>query len=239
MNAPQTGFAPLDWFLALLDSWGYLIVTGFTVFENLFVIGSFTPGETVVMAAGFVTVKGSLNLWFVGTASLIGTLTGTNLSYYFGRRGGRQALIRYGGRFLDEERILAAEEYFEQHGSKTILLSRFAAGFKNIMPMLAGASRMNLLVFEAWTLLGALIYTTLMVALGRIFAENFDRALAVARNITWFGLFLLVCMVGFLVWGRRRLFERRVERLAETAEIVEERVGDDAFADRVPDDEHA
>jgi membrane protein DedA with SNARE-associated domain len=43
----QTGIPVLDWFLAALDSWGYLIVLAFTVFENLFVVGSLTPGETV------------------------------------------------------------------------------------------------------------------------------------------------------------------------------------------------
>ena len=113
MNAPQTGFALLDWFLALLETWGYLIVFLFTVSENIFVIGSFTPGETVVMAAGFVSVGGALNPWLVGIASVIGTLTGSNLSYWFGRRGGRDALVRWGGRFFDEERILAAEDAHE------------------------------------------------------------------------------------------------------------------------------
>jgi membrane protein DedA with SNARE-associated domain len=216
--APQTGFAPLDWFLAALDGWGYLIVTGFTIFENLFIIGSFTPGETVVMAGGFMSVHGSLSMWWVGICSLVGTLTGSNLSYFFGRRGGRDALLRYGGRFFDEERLIAAEEYFERHGSKTVLISRFAAGFKNAVPVLAGASRMRLWVFELYTLAGALMYTTLMITLGRVFAENFDRALDIARNITWFGFFLLVAMASFLLWSRHRFISRRDQRLLAEAE---------------------
>lgn len=213
MMVPQTGFAPLDWFLRALDAWGYLIVAGFTVFENLFVIGSFTPGETVVMGAGFVSEMGGLNPWFVGLSSLLGTMAGSNLSYWFGRRGGREALIKWGGRFIDEEQITAAEEYFELHGNKTVLVSRFAAGFKNLVPVLAGASRMRLWIFELYTFIGALIYTTLMVMLGRIFAEEFDRALAIARNLTWFGLLVLLVMVGLVLWGRKRLIRRRVDRL--------------------------
>ena len=219
---PQTGFAPLDWFLSLLDAWGYLIVAGFTVSENLFVLGSFTPGETVVMAAGFVSKAGGLNPWLVGVSSLVGTLIGSNASYWFGRHGGRDALLKWGGRFVDEERIIAAEEYFEMHGNKTVLISRFAAGFKNFVPVVAGASRMRLWIFEVYTLIGAVAYTTLMVMLGRIFAENFDRALAVARNITWFGFILLLAMIGFIIWGRRRLIERKVEQLVEVAEIEAE-----------------
>jgi len=225
--APQTGFAPLDWFLSLLDAWGYLIVTGFTVFENLFVIGSFTPGETVVMAAGFMTIKGSLNEYVVAACSLLGTLTGANLSYLLGRRGGRDALLRWGGRFFDEEKLAAAEEYFESHGSKTVLISRFAAGFKNAVPVIAGASRMRVWVFEAYTLAGAILYTTLMVVLGRIFAENFDRALEIARNITWFGFFLLLAMIAFLLYGRHKLIRSKVERLAAEHEAEEAAARDD------------
>jgi len=225
---PQTGFAPLDWFLALLDTWGHLIVFGFTIFENLFVIGSFVPGETVVMAAGFVSAGGHLNPWLVGISSMVGTLTGSNISYWFGRRGGRAALIRWGGKFFDEERILAAEEYFELHGNKTVLVSRFAAGFKNFVPVIAGVSHMRVWIFELYTFVGALMYTTLMVMLGRIFADNFDRAITIARDITWFGLFVLVVMVGVVLWGRHRYIERKVELLAEQAAMDE---ADEARAD--------
>lgn len=216
--APETGVAIIDWFLRALDSWGYLIVALFTISENLFVIGSFTPGETVVMAAGFVSKMGGLNAWIVGLASLIGTMTGSNVSYLFGRRGGREALLKWGGKFFDEEHITAAEEYFELHGNKTVLVSRFAAGFKNFVPVIAGVYRMRVWIFELYTFIGALIYTTLMVTLGVVFADNFDRALAVARNMTWVGLVLVVAMLAFLFWGRHRYIASRVDKFAELAE---------------------
>jgi membrane protein DedA with SNARE-associated domain len=215
---PHTGIAALDWVLSLLDSWGYLLVVLFTILENLFVIGSFTPGETIVMAAGFLTVKGHLDVRIVFACSIIGTVTGSNISYFFGRKGGRQALERYGGRFVDAERILAAEEYFERHGPKTVFIARFAAVFKNFVPVIAGASKMRIALFEAYTLAGALAYTTLMVVLGRVFGENFDEALAIARNITWAGLVLLLGMLAALWAGRRRYVRAKVEELARQAE---------------------
>ena len=239
MTAPQTGFAPLDWFLALLDSWGYLITILFTISENLFVLGSFTPGETVVMAAGFVAEGGGLNPWLVGAASLIGTMTGSNLSYWFGRRGGREALLKWGGKVFDEERIAAAEEYFENHGNKTVLISRFAAGFKNFVPVIAGASKMRVWIFELYTLIGAIIYTTLMVSLGWIFAENFDRALQIARGLTWFGFVVLVAMLAFLIWGRRQYIARKVDRLVSEAASEDAGEGDEPSLEDRPDDADA
>ncbi|MDO8950190.1 MAG: DedA family protein [Actinomycetota bacterium] len=215
---PQTGVPVIDWFLAALNDWGYLIVFVLAIFENLFIIGSFTPGETIVMAAGFVTIKGSLDPTLVTACAVAGALIGANISYTFGRRGGRAALLRWGGRFFDEERILAAEEYFERHGNKTVVISRFAALFKNFVPVIAGASKMRIWIFEIWMLVGATIYTLLMLVLGRVFAENFDKALRIARNITWFGMVLLVVMVAFLLWGRRKYTQRKVEVLASAAE---------------------
>jgi len=224
--APQTGIPLLDWFFSFLDSWGYLIVFLFTLSENLFVIGSFTPGELMVMAAGFVTVKGGLDPALVAASSMAGTIVGTNLSYYFGRRGGRQALERWGGKVFYEERIRASEEYFERHGSPTVLFARFAAVFKNFVPVIAGVSKMRVWIFELYTVIGALIYTTLMLLLGRIFAENFDRAIAIARNLTWLGTILLVVVLVFLLWGRRKLHARRIEALAESAEDPAEDAAD-------------
>lgn len=215
---PHTGIAPLDWVLSLLDSWGYLLVVLFTILENLFVIGSLTPGETIVMAAGFLTVKGHLDVRLVFLCSIVGTVTGSNISYFFGRKGGRRALEQYGGRVVDAERILAAEEYFEKHGPKTVFIARFAAVFKNFVPVIAGASKMRIVLFEAYTLAGAFAYTTLMVVLGRVFGHNFDKALAIARDITWAGLALLIGMLVVLWMGRRRYVRAKVEALAREAE---------------------
>lgn len=230
--APITGVPIIDWFLALLDSWGYLLVTIFTVIENLFVIGSFTPGETMVIAAAFLTTpgQGHLSLPIVWMCSVLGTVTGSNLSYLFGRRGGRDALLKYGRRFrVTEEKVAAAEAYFFLHGSKTVMLSRFAAGFKNFVPVLAGVSKMPLLYFEGWTLLGAITYTSLMCAVGYFLGENFDRALTVARGFTYFGLVLFLIVLGLALYGRYRFIQRRRQTLEEYAEeFLAADDGDDA-----------
>ncbi len=232
---PITGVLIVDWFLALLDTWGYLLVTLFTVSENLFVIGSFTPGETMVMAAAFVTTAESGSLWLplVWTCSVVGTVIGSNLSYAFGRRGGRDALIKYGHRFrITDERIAQAEAYFHVYGSKTIFFSRFATGFKNFVPVIAGASRMSPLHFQGWTLLGAVAYTSLMCAIGVLVGENFDRALAIARGFGVFGFVLFVGIIALMLFGRRRYFAHRREEILEeyVHEHAEER-GEDVAAD--------
>lgn len=240
---PLTGIPIVDWILGFMDTWGYLLVFGFTIVENIFVVGSFTPGETVVMAAAFLSTPehGHLMLAVVWIISVVGTVIGSNISYSLGRRGGRDALLRYGRRFrIDEEHVIAAEAYFYRHGSKTVFLSRFVAGFKNFVPVIAGVSKMPVAYFQGWTILGAITYTSLMCAIGYFVGENFDRALGIARDVGYFGLFAFLAFIGVLMFGRRRFTARkRDELLDEYAEELCDEYGVDALAEHLPHDGHA
>ncbi len=218
---PITGIAIIDWFLGFLDTAGYRLVFGFTVVENIFVVGSFTPGETVVMAAAFLSTPQHGTLWwpFVWLNSVAGTVIGSNISYYLGRKGGREALLRYGHRFhISERRIADAEAYFDLHGSKTVLIARFTAGFKNFVPMIAGASRMKLPWFEFYTFLGAVVYTSLMVGIGYFIGENFNDALRIASRITNAGIVLAVVVVAAGWYVFRRLRKRWAVEDAQDAD---------------------
>ena len=221
---PVTGVAIIDWVLGLLDVAGYPIVFGITVFENLFVIGGITPGETIVVAAAFLSTPqyGSLQWPLVWLASVLGTVVGSNVSYFLGRKGGRDALIRYGSRFhISEKRIVDAEAYFLVHGSKTVLIGRFTAGFKNFTPMIAGVSRMKVAWFEAYTVLGAMLYSAAMVLIGYFLGENFERALAFAAGLGYAGVVVVVIIVAVLFVARRRRKKRRmIEKALE--EVLEE-----------------
>lgn len=213
-----TGIPIVDWALGLLDTWGYHLVVFFTVFENLFIVGSLTPGDTVVIAAAFMASpeRGTLTLPLVWILAVLGTMTGSNISYIFGRKGGRPALTKYGHRFhVTDERIAQAEAYFNIYGPRAIFLSRFAVGLKNFVPVIAGVSRMPILQFQAWTLLAAVAQTSLMVAIGVFVGENFDRALDIARGFGLFGLFLFTSLIILAIVGRRRYFARRRKEVLE------------------------
>ncbi len=225
---PSTGIPILDWFLAAMTSWGYLIVLGFTIFENLFILGSFTPGETVVIAAGLVASRGGLNIVLVWVVSVIGTIIGSNISYWLGRRAGIASVHRFVsrialskvGRFLrvDVSALDDVQEHFDEHGSKTVLISRFAVGAKNMVPAVAGAVRMPLFWYELYTVVGAMLYTSLMCAIGWFLGANMDHALRVASTVTWIGLALFLAFVAGAYLVARRIRGRRVAAaLAEEA----------------------
>ena len=88
--------------------------------------------------------------------------------------------------------------------------------------MIAGVSKMHLGYFEGWTMVGAAVYTTLMVVIGYFVGENFDRALEIAANLGWIGMALFIIIIGGAVWLKRRAEHRRIEELAHDREEVQE-----------------
>lgn len=213
----------VTWLVAAMGAWGYAIVFIATILENLFIIGSLTPGELLTAAGGFTAsrVPDQLNVWVVWGLAIAGTLIGSNLSYLLGRKGGRQIIERFEGRFgITAESIVAAEKYFSDHGNKTIFFARFVAVFKNFVPVLAGASRMDIWVFQIYTLAGALVYSSLMVGIGFFLGRNFQAGLQVVSALGWIAFAIAVVAIAGVWYLRRRL--ARAEQDKELAEAVSE-----------------
>jgi membrane protein DedA with SNARE-associated domain len=208
----------LDWAMSALGTWGYLIVFLATVLENVFIVGSFTPGDVLTAAAAFTaaTQQGhGLNPFVLFGLATLGTFVGTNISYFIGWRGGRELIERIGPRFgIKVEAIEASEEYFYRHGSQTIIVARFVAVMKNLAPALAGASRMNVFWFEVYTMVGSMGYAGLLVGIGWFLGANFRQGLAYLGAFSWL-VFALVVVGGIALWTYKRRHDRRM--IAEEA----------------------
>lgn len=212
----------LHWALGALGTYGYLIVFLATLLENVFIVGSFTPGDLITAAAAFTatTPQGAgLSPWILFISATIGTFVGTNISYFIGVRGGRDLLERIGPRFgIHLDAIEAGEHYFDRHGSPTIILARFIAVMKNLAPALAGASRMKLVWFEVYTVVGAMLYSGILVGVGWFFGANFRAGLKYLGAFSWLGLALVVlAMIGAII-AKRRHDKRMV--LSETGRLT-------------------
>jgi membrane protein DedA with SNARE-associated domain len=219
-----TGIAWLDVILGFMSAHGYVATFFGGVLENVFIVGGFMPGETVVMAVSFLASRtrelSPIVIWFV---SVLGTMVGSNASYAIGYRGGRPMLLRIGRRFPKlESGIFKAEEYFELHGSKTVFISRFTAGFKNWVPTIAGATHMSMPIFELYTLLSAMVYSTGLVIIGYYFGSQMDVIVAWFKRAGLWATVVLVAAiaayVGYRVWRSRSIEHQVEEHLVHEAE---------------------
>jgi membrane-associated protein len=225
VNLPATGIPLLDLALALLRQHVFAITLVVTVLENVFAVGSFTPGETTLLAAGFVAsaaVNDETTAFMIVAVAIVGSMIGSNISYGIGLRGGRPLLERYGGRFaLVERRLKDAEGFVERHGSRTMVLARFAPGIKNFAFTIAGVTRMKVAVFETYSLVGAVLYAGIMVALGFFFGSNFRMLLKVVHGAGWGFLFIAVLLAAWFGVNRVASRQRRARDLAVLEQSAE------------------
>jgi membrane protein DedA with SNARE-associated domain len=214
---------PLEAFLSWYGSYGYPILFLGVLLENA---GVPVPGETAVLAAGFLASPASGGdfqlVWVIALASLAAVL-GDNGGYWLGWHLARPLLRRRQSfLLLTPKRFEAAEVYFRRYGVWTIFLGRFVGGLRVVAAMVAGAASMSWLRFFLANMAGAVTWATAVSLLGYFFGRSW-KVLGVWLGWgTWIvlGCLLLVVVALYL---RKRLLKRPSQ--GESSRRAE-RVGD-------------
>ena len=199
-----------------LGRWTYLVVSVMAFFETGAFVGLVAPGETFLIFGGVVAGQGKISLValiaLVWTAAVLGDLA----SFYAGRRLGRRFLEKHGPKVsITEERLQSVEAFFDRHGGKAIFLGRFVGLVRAVNPFLAGSSGMPLRRFLPYDVIGAGAWATMLLVLGYIFWQSFDRVLHYAEQGTLaLGTTIVVLSGLFWLWRKLRDDERRREAAA-------------------------
>ncbi|HZB83679.1 MAG TPA: bifunctional DedA family/phosphatase PAP2 family protein, partial [Rubrobacteraceae bacterium] len=162
----------VDYILSLIAQYGYVIVFLGVMLESA---GVPLPGETILIAAGFLVQQGHLD---VGDAIIFGSLgavTGDQIGYWVGREGGRRFVLRWGRYVLiTHERLERAEGFFARHGGKAVFLARFVAGLRVFGALVAGISRMPWRTFFFYNALGGTLWATAAVMVGYLLGGSLN-----------------------------------------------------------------
>jgi membrane protein DedA with SNARE-associated domain len=158
----------------LLAQHGYWAVIAALLLENA---GIPVPGETILLLASFLAYSEQrLSLPYIIAAGVAAATVGDNLGYLIGSYGGRALLRRYGHNlFIGPAVIARGERLFHRYGAATILFARFVAGVRIIAGPLAGVLRMDWRRFAVFNFLGALLWVSVISAVGYLFGEHWDQ----------------------------------------------------------------
>jgi membrane protein DedA with SNARE-associated domain len=190
--------------VARLGEWSYLIIGLAAALECAAFAGLLVPGESLVLASGFLAHQGVLSLDAVIVAAALGAIAGDNIGYQIGARLGRAWLLRHGRRLgVTDARLRRAERFFERHGPKAVFVGRFVGFARALVPFVAGASRMAYRRFVVYDTLGAALWTVTFVVLGYALGASWRVA---EKWVGRVGLLagLVVAIVGLMLWLRRR-----------------------------------
>jgi membrane protein DedA with SNARE-associated domain len=168
------------------------------------------PGETALIAAALLASRGKLSIELVIVIAAAGAITGDNIGYLIGRKGGRWLLERPGRFHRQRLNMLSTgEPFFERHGPKAVFFGRFVLGLRVWASWLAGATRMHWRVFALWNALGGITWAT-AVGLVAYFLGS-----SAGGVIETFGIYGLVAVLLAIVSGF--VLHRRAHRSHDAA----------------------
>jgi membrane protein DedA with SNARE-associated domain len=175
-------------------AWGYSLLFAGVLLENA---GLPVPGETAVLAAGFLSSDaggGQFRLAWVIPLTIVSAVIGDNISFWLGRRFARPRL--QSGRkflFLNQRTLAWADQFFDKYGAWAIFFQRFVTGLRVIGALAAGTSAMRWSRFLLANAAGATVWAVAMSLLGYFFGQSWE---LVHRWLGWGGVVLLVVAVG-------------------------------------------
>src|SRR5215211_4086582 len=154
----------MDRILSLIEHYGYLVILFGVMLEST---GVPLPGETILISAGILVQRGTLDLGDVIFFGILGAVVGDQIGYWVGHEGGRPFILRYGRYVLvTSERLERAEAFFARHGGKAVFMARFFSGFRVFGALVAGMSRMRWGTFLVYNALGGAVWATAAVLVG-------------------------------------------------------------------------
>lgn len=217
------------WAAGVVESLGYFGVALLVAIENLFPP---IPSEVVLGIAGYSASRG--DAWVIGMiiAATIGSVVGAWVLYGFAAAVGpprlRAIVIRY-GRWIgfSEADLDRAEAGFDRRSRSAVLLCRCVPLIRSLISIPAGFRRMPLGTFTVLTLIGSLIWNTVLVSAGYLLAEQWDRVLDYTgpfQNlvVALLGLLVVAVVVRKVVLTRRQRAAGELARPGLTHEPLEE-----------------
>jgi undecaprenyl-diphosphatase len=202
-----------------LGPYTYALVGALAFAETGAFVGLVAPGETAVLVGGVVAGQGQIDIVALIALVWVCAVAGDSVSFWLGRRLGRDFLIRHGGRLrITEERLAQVERFLHRYGGPTILIGRFIGFVRALAPFVASASGMPYRRFIPYDLIAAGLWSAVFCLLGYIFWQSLDTVLSIAKQGAFaLGVVVAVVVVAVVLYRYLREAENRERVRAWTA----------------------
>ena len=181
----------LDKHLAMLVQdygvWIYAILFAIIFSETGFVVTPFLPGDSLLFVAGGLAALGGMDIYILVGALVAAATLGNMLNYQIGRYIGPRVFQWQNSRFFNKGALLKTQVFYERHGGKTLVISRFLPLLRTFAPFVAGVGAMDYSRFFFFNLAGAVGWVVSLTLAGYFFA-----------NLPWVQKNLSVVIVGII-----------------------------------------
>ncbi len=149
--------------------WIYGILFLIVFVETGLVVMPFLPGDSLLFAAGALAAIGKMDPFILGLILFIAAVSGDTSNYHIGKYLGRSLIQRY--RLINIDYLHETEQYFVEHGGKTVIFARFIPIIRTFTPFVSGMGAMPFSRFILFSMFGTLCWITSFVSLGYFFGQ--------------------------------------------------------------------
>lgn len=148
----------------------YAVLFAIVFAETGLVVFPFLPGDTLLFIGGAFCASGQMNIWLLMGLLITAAVTGNTVNYWIGNAIG-QKVFTHDYKWIDKAALRRTHAFYENHGGKTIILSRFIPIVRTFAPFIAGVSDMTFAKFQFYNVTGAVLWVVSLVGGGYFFGN--------------------------------------------------------------------
>jgi membrane-associated protein len=176
--------------------WIYGILFLIIFCETGLVVTPFLPGDSLLFATGALIAGTVLDVNLMALVVISAAILGNIVNYTIGRFFGKQLFSNPNSKIFRQDYLRKGQEFFERHGGKAIVMTRFVPIIRTFVPFTAGMSGMNYPRFIFYNVLGAFLWVGIFLYAGYFFGN----LPVVRKNFTLLIFVIIVVSVLPIVW---------------------------------------
>ncbi|MEG0277143.1 MAG: DedA family protein [Coprobacillus sp.] len=162
------------------------------------------PSEIILTFSGYLVTLGYFEIQAVIVVSTLGSFLGSICLYALGYLLSPIKQVKlFKLLHIQDKHIIKCQEWFENHGKKAVFLTRFVPVVRSLVSLPAGMMAMPLLPFCLYTMVGTLLWNTILVSAGVLLGENFDRVQLIIEE------YKTLVIIGIVLYIVYRWFKKR------------------------------
>lgn len=168
--------------------WIYAILFFIIFAETGFVVTPFLPGDSLLFVAGALAALGGMDLLLLIATLSTAAVLGNQVNYHIGLFIGPKVFHWEDSRFFNRKALEKTHAFYEKHGGKAVIISRFLPLFRTFVPFVAGVGAMSYARFTSFNVSGALLWVVSLTVVGFVFG-----------NVPWIKQNLTLVIIGIIV----------------------------------------
>jgi membrane-associated protein len=151
------------------NSTTYFILFAIIFAETGFVVTPFLPGDSLLFAAGAILAANpntGMNIYLLALILIIAAFLGNTVNYLLGNYLGPK-VFKENNKVLKLDYYLQTKAFFDKHGGKAVILSRFVPIIRTIAPFVAGVGRMPFIRYSIYNLIGGTAWILIFLFAGK------------------------------------------------------------------------